>query len=153
MTRAMRTLCLSIALLGGSLSSGDSEYAVLFDAPAGTSTGSIHGTWGGAAEGIDTRWVLAPNQITLAAKCGSRIVGVDVAAEVSATQIRFLESDTAGSQSCFVRTMPLAFTVCSTEPTTPRQNCFEHAQKQLTIHFDVLDTLVLTKLTDATTLP
>lgn len=150
MTRAMRRLTLPIALLGtGCLSSGDSsEFGALYEAPTGTSTASIHGLWGGAAEGIDTRWVLAPDQITLAARCGARTVGVEVAAEVSATQIRFLESKQAGSQACFVSTKPLAFVACSTDPVTPKENCFVHAQKQLTIHFSVLDELVLTKLSD-----
>lgn len=148
----MRTLALVI--LTGCLSSGgESEYAELFDAPMGAATSSIHGTWGGSAEGIDTRWVLATNRVTLAAKCGSAgPVGVDVAAEVSATQIRILESKRAGGSSCFVNAMPATFTACSTDPATPKEMCFlfSAAQKSLTIHFDVFDEITLTKLTDAT---
>ena len=146
----MRTLAL--VLLTGCLSSGSSEYADLYEAPMGAATASIHGTWGGAAEGIDTRWVLATNRITLAAKCGSKIVGVDVAGEVSATQIRFLESAQSGNESCFVRTIPATFTACSTDPFDPKEMCFVFtpAQKSLTIHFDALDEITLTKLTDAT---
>ena len=145
----MRTLAL--VLLTGCLNGGgDSQYADLFEAPVGTATGSIHGTWGGAAEGIDTRWVLAPDRIMLAAKCGSRIAGVEVAAEVTATQIRFLESQDDGGEACFVRAMPFTFATCSTDPGTPKEMCFVHVQKSLTIHFDVFDEITLTKLTDAT---
>ena len=145
----MRTLAL-LVLTGCLSSGGDNEYAALFEAPMGTATGSIHGTWGGAAEGIDTRWVLATDRITLAAKCGSRIVGVEVAGQVSATEIRVLESDSAGGEECFVNTAPLTFTVCSTDPFVPKEKCFIHDQKSLMIHFDALDELALTKLTDAT---
>ena len=146
----MRTL--AFLLLTGCMSSGSNEYAELYEAPMGTATESIHGLWGGAAEGIDTRWVLASNRITLAAKCGSKIVGVDVAGEVSATQIRFLESDQSGGQDCFVQTMPLTFTPCSTDPFDPKEMCFvfNPTQKSLAIHFDVFDEITLTKLTDAT---
>lgn len=143
----MRTLAL--VLLTGCLSGGSgSDYDELFDAPVGGTTASIHGTWGGAAEGIDTRWVLAPNRITLAAKCGSAgPVGVDVAGEVSATQIRILESAQEGGQRCMVRTTPVTFTVCPTAGI--RENCFVHNGTSLVIHFE-FDQLALTKLTDAT---
>lgn len=144
----MRSLAWTVLLAGCLGGGGSNEYAELYEAPMGTATASIHGTWGGAAEGIDTRWVLAPNRITLAAKCGSNIVGVDVAGEVSATQIRFLESDNAGGTACRVMTSPLTFGVCPTDGLL--EQCFIHSQKTLTIHFDVFDEITLTKLTDAT---
>ncbi|MBA3395462.1 MAG: hypothetical protein H0T89_22630 [Deltaproteobacteria bacterium] len=146
----MRTLAISL-LLTGCLSSGSSnEYADLYEPPTGGATGSIHGTWGGIVDpGFDTRWVLAPDRLTLANKCGSRIVGVDVAAEVTTTQIRILQSDQAGGEDCFVNASVATLTVCPTQGL--EIDCFMHnpTQKTLTIHGSS-GSVTLTKLSDAT---
>ena len=150
----MRQLALLPLVLSGCfLDNGGSSnrFAALYEAPTGTATGTIHGTWAGTAEGFDTRWVLAPNRLTLANKCGSRIVGVEVAAEVTTSTIRMLESKEAGTEACFVRTMPLAFVPCPTSPGSIQEKCFIHSMKSLTIHFDVFEEISLIKLTDSTT--
>jgi hypothetical protein len=145
----MRSLPILAIVLAGCMSSG-SGYAELYEAPQGTATASMFGTWGGVVQGLDTRWVLSPGQITLANKCGSRIVGIDVAAEVTDSQIRILESDQSGGNACFVRSMPGTFSACSGDVFDPKDNCFDHDGKQLTIYASDVDFVALTKLTDAT---
>ncbi len=145
----MHKLALLILVVAGCSSSG-SEYADLYDAPTVAATNTMFGTWGGLVDpGFDTRWVFSPNSLTIANKCGSRIVGIDVAAEVTETTIRILQSDQAGNDSCFVRSAPGSFTVCSSDPFTPKDNCFIHDQRSLKIFEDSFERVSLSKLSDA----
>ena len=130
--------------------SDESEFAYLYDPPTGSATDTLYGTWGGAALTFDTRWVLTPNRIKLANKCGSTIVGVVVSASVDDSHIQILEAADDGGSSCFVHATPQTLTVCSSDPFDPKQNCFEHDGTLLTIYASDVDYLVLDKLTDDT---
>jgi hypothetical protein len=137
-----------VALALGACGTDDSEFAALYDPPGGPSTASLTGRWGGAKDGSDTRWVLAASSIQLANKCGSKIVGVSVAAEVSESAIRILESKQAGDDSCFVNATPGTLTVCPTDPFMPKTNCFIHDNMTLTLFANDVDFLALTKIDD-----
>lgn len=143
----MRTLPILLALLAAC---GESEYAGLYDAPSGATTDTIFGTWGGSIQGFDTRWVLATDRITIANKCGDTIVGIDVSAEVSETQIRYLESAQQSEDNCFVKSTPGMTAACSTDEFTPKMNCFVHDKKALTVYETPVSFLALTKLSDET---
>jgi len=129
-------------------SGGGDDFGSLYEAPTGSSTGSLMGVWGGLLDGLDTRWVLEPDQVTLANKCGSKIVGVAVAAQVDDSQIRVLESGHDGNDSCWVNVAPGTFTVCSTDPFEPKENCFAHDNLQLTIYATDVSYVELTKIED-----
>jgi hypothetical protein len=137
-------LGLAAAACGG----GDSEYAYLYEAPQGEATGSLYGRWGGQVGGSDTRWVFAPDEITLANKCGNKIVGITVAASVDESEIAFLESAEDGNDSCFVRSQPLALPACDDDPFTTDVDCFLHDDTALAVFDDFGDSFTLIKLVD-----
>ena len=143
----MRTLGLFLLVLAAC---GDSEYAGLYEAPSGPTTDSIFGTWGGNVQGFEIREVLVADRLTIANKCGSTIVGIDVAADVSESQIRVLEAAESSEDDCFVRSMAGMQAVCSTDEFTPKMNCFVHDRKSLTIYTTPVELVALTKLSDAT---
>jgi hypothetical protein len=128
---------------------GDSPYASLFDPPTVGATGSLYGIWAGDLGGIEARIVLESTEVTLAGRCGSKIVGVDAAASVSETEFNVLESAHDGSSSCYVTLMPHNSTPCSTDPFTPKDDCFEHDGLELTLYDTDVDFLSLTKISDA----
>ena len=131
----------------GCTDDGASEFASLYDPPSGGTTTSLYGTWGGAVNGLDTRWVLESNQLTLANRCTAtnQIVGVTVTAEVNDTQIRILESKNAKDGNCFVNATPGTMTVCRSEPFL---NCFVHSAKDLSLYNDPVTFIKLTKIED-----
>lgn len=138
-------LLLALLLVG---CAGDNEFAYLYDPPAGASTPTLMGRWGGATNGNDTRWVLAPDSVVLSNRCGSIVVGVSVAAEVSATAIRILESANDTDSSCFVNAVPGVIAACSDDPFMPKNDCFVQAQKSLTFYENPVNSLALTKIDD-----
>jgi hypothetical protein len=144
----MRTMAVGLLVcLAGC--DGGNDYGALFGAPQSTTT-SLYGTWGGELDFFEIRWVLAPDRVTLANRCGDRIVGVDASAAVTDSEIRVLEAASAGDSDCSVRTNVGATPACSADPLLPKVNCFVHDQRSLFL-FGVSDALELIKQSDETT--
>jgi len=100
---------------GSSSGAGAAEFAPLFGAPtSATITGStLEGLWAGSAS-YDQRVKITKTSITIAQKCGDEIVGVTVAASVTSTTIRVLESkDGASSYYCSVSAQPIVIDACA----------------------------------------
>jgi hypothetical protein len=138
---------LAVMVLGACGGGGDSDYAYLYDPPTGDSTDGLYGTWGGSVDSFDTRWVIDADQLILANKCDSKIVGITVAADASDTGIRILESADDGGDSCFVRAMPVEFTVCA-DPEFGGDYCFARDGLSMRMYFTVIDYIDLVKLQD-----
>ena len=143
----MRTVLLGALVLAACGGGGGGDYDYLYDAPTGNSTDSLYGTWGGSVESFDTRWVIESDQLILANKCGSKIVGVTVAADASDSSIRILESADDGGDSCYVRAMPVEFTVCA-DPEFGGDYCFVRDGESMTMYFTAIDSIDLVKLQD-----
>lgn len=142
-----RIALLAVVALGACGGGGGSDYDYLYDAPTGDATDGLYGTWGGSVDSFDTRWVIDADQLILANKCGDKIVGVTVAADASDTGIRILESADDGGDSCFVRAMPVEFTVCA-DPTFGGDYCFVRDGQSMTMYFTAVDYIDLVKLQD-----
>ena len=146
--RRRRTVTVAaLVVAAGCSSSSEPDYASLFGAPSGAATDTIFGTWGGRVDQYDTRWVFASDHVTIANKCGSQIAGVEVAASVSESEIRLLESADAGDPACHVHATPLTISTCaSAEPqSTP---CFSRSGTTMTIYDTTGAEFAFTKLTD-----
>jgi len=129
---------------------GDSPnpYLPLFEPTVGGSTTStIHGTWGVEVQTLQVRWVLAPDRVTIANKCGNRVVGIDVSAEVTPTMIGILEAADSGDSDCFVRTAVGGLTMCTTDPYI---QCFLLMGTSLTTYENAFNFTTFTKLSDST---
>lgn len=128
---------------------GDSNpYTSLYGAPVGPVTSTIHGRWATSDTGLEVRWVLAPDQVTFANKCGDRIVGLDIAAEVTDTLIRILEGGQAGDDDCYIRSAGASDTLaCNPSQTS---GCFRIIGTSLTIYGTGVDSVTFTKLSDST---
>ena len=123
---------------GGGSSSGGTG-AALFDAPTGAATpDSIFGVWAGTIKGtgvtFDTRMRLAATSATLATRCtlasgaSSAVVGVTVAARISADGFVILESKSDkqddGTVKCAVNVTPKQIKPCSAEDKGFEHDCF-----------------------------
>lgn len=107
-------------------SAGPSPYDSLFDAPANTTStpGSVYGLWAGTKNSADVRVQLSSTKITIAVRCAGRSTyGVDVAGQVSSTNIKIIASKLAGTEfdSCGVKVTPVSIPVCK---TTDQIGCF-----------------------------
>ena len=127
---------------GSSSSSGSAGSAAdaLFEAPTGTATpDSIYGVWGGTLKDngttFDTRMKLSATSATLATRCtlangaSSAVVGVTVAARISADGFVILESKSDkkddGTVRCAVNATPKQIKPCTAdEPKGFEHDCF-----------------------------
>jgi hypothetical protein len=120
-------------------SSGSGTGAALFDAPTGAATpDSIYGVWAGTIKGtgvtFDTRMKLSAASATLATRCtlasgsSSAVVGVTVAARISADGFVILESKSDkkddGTVKCAVNVTPKQIKPCSAEDKGFEHDCF-----------------------------
>lgn len=97
-------------------------YDALFAAPDTKATpGTIHGLWSGSIDSADLRMKLEPSKLTVAVRCGGSTAGVAIAAEVSETSIKTLESGTVKAGGCTVQVHPVEVKAC-TKPNGP--DCF-----------------------------
>ncbi len=126
----------------GSSSSGGAGAAAdaLFEAPTGTATpDSIYGVWGGTLTNngttFDTRMRLSATSATLATRCtiesgaSSAVVGVTVAARISAEGFVILESKSDkkddGTVRCAVNATPKQIKPCTADqPKGFERDCF-----------------------------
>jgi hypothetical protein len=89
---------------GAEASAGPVDFDALFGAPASTvaTPDSLDGVWAGTdPQAIDTRLRITPSSLVIAIKCSGSpsALGIDVAARVTATSIKTLESKSARATS------------------------------------------------------
>lgn len=131
---------------------GGDEYGALYEAPDGPVSPDLYGLWGGSidpgpmAPALDARWGLWPDEVVLAVRCGDKIVGVAVAADVDETQIRTLESADAGDEDCGIGLVPRVLEACA--PYERRDDCFERDGLALSVYYDNIPAAEFTKLSD-----
>ncbi len=95
------------------------EFDALFDAPASSkTTATVRGIWAGSFgySQADVRVKIEGSSITAAMRCNNRTtVGVTVAAKVTETSIRVLESKASGTgfSSCSVSFKPVSIPKCA----------------------------------------
>ena len=126
---------------GGVTQETMSEYEPLFAAPATTALtpSTLRGLWAGTMSNTrdDVRMQVGTNSITIAVHCAwgghltPVVVGMQVAAVVSTTSIRLLETKTVGTQ-CQINVRPQTIPVCS---TTTHDFCFIVSDG--TLHIDI----------------
>ena len=124
----------------GSSSSGDTpaegnEYEALFgppESPALTED-SIGGLWAGQTSSNDLRLKITASSITIAMKCRTSTIGTKIAAQVSGTSIRIVESQQIGAEydPCSIKVRPLTLPKCESEYDP--NSCF--FVKGTTLHF------------------
>ncbi len=114
---------------GPSPDPGGTDYDALFGPPTSTKTtaNSLNGLWAGSSGllGSDTRVVFSGSSITIAQKCSGSAVGLEVAAQVTSSSIKTLESKSAAPSSsaadggkkstgaCSLSVTPLEVTRCT----------------------------------------
>lgn len=97
------------------------DYDALFGPPSVTTTtpDSLRGLWAGtSSSGYDMRIRFGTSSIVLALRCGSAAaIGVSVAASVSSSTVKTLESKRTGATSCSISVTPDEIQSCtSAEP-------------------------------------
>jgi hypothetical protein len=139
---------------------GAVDYDALFGPPATTKTSpnSLTGTWAGTDNsGEDTRLMLDASSLVLAKKCTTTAVGITVAAQITTSSIKTLESKSAGSAgTCQVEVRPMESVRCvattpsaaSTEGDQTTGGCFLLSGTSLRFYGTFLGGTELTKLSD-----
>ena len=124
------------------------DYEALFGAPSvdTTTPDSLFGLWAGATGGNDMRIRFAKSSIIVAIKCGSAsAVGASIAASVSSTSIKTLQSKTIGtSGSCSLALTPEEISTC----TSSSSPCFTLTGTKLDVFGFLHVSGDLTKLSD-----
>lgn len=109
----------------GETPSDTSEYEALFGPPESTSLteNSIGGLWAGQTSSNDLRLKFTASSITIAMKCRTSTIGTKIAAQVSGTAIRIVESQQIGAEydSCSIKVRPLSIPKCESSTT---YDCF-----------------------------
>ncbi len=150
LARTYRRTALALTLLVVAGCDDSTSYASLYEPPTSAPTGSLYGTWGVEIQAFEVRWLLAPDHVQIANKCGDLIAGIDVDAEVNDTMIRILEAAEGGGEDCFVRTMVSSTPACSPDPLMPKNACFAHAATSLRFHQTTTVYTEFEKVSDAT---
>ncbi len=104
------------------------EYDALFGPPENNALteGAIGGLWAGQASSNDLRLKITASSITIAMKCRTSTIGTKVAAQVSGTSIRIVESQQIGNEydPCSIKLRPLTIAKCG---STGDYSCFDVA--------------------------
>jgi hypothetical protein len=141
-------------------SGGTVDYDALFGPPASTKTtpNSLTGTWAGTDNsGEDTRLLFDASSLVIAKKCTTSAVGVTVAAQISSSSVKTLESKSAGKAGiCQVEVRPIESVRCEATTASAAQNeasqttggCFLLSGTSLRFYGTFLGGTELTKLSD-----
>lgn len=121
---------------GSSGSNGSSEYDAMFGPPESSEVtgGSIGGLWAGQTYYNDLRVRIGASSITVAMKCRTGTIGTKIAAQVSSSSIRILESQQIGAEysDCTITVRPQTLDSCNN--TANGYECFSVSGTTLTFN-------------------
>jgi hypothetical protein len=143
--RTTKKVVLLAALVG--CSKTDTQFAAVFDTPQqSTTSSSLLGTWGGSFYMLEQRWVLRQDRFTITQRCGSEVIGINVAATITPSKIQVHEAKRAGSGSCSVESTVTTMNACT--PAYDDTPCFVHMGNKLRLHISKHEHFDLTKFAD-----